>query len=88
MKEVLLRLLNKMERTPSFYARIDNIRNYSRQFLNGINPSMTMGEFLDDMDRMESCMNSGENCVITEHGINYVNDLSPALNTKDADTNE
>ncbi len=75
MKKILLKLINYLERTPSHYARIDNIRNYSRDFIESFK-GKTIDEFLEEMDNMDRCMQSVKNCVISNNGTQQVNDLS------------
>lgn len=62
----ILKLLNWMHKhkDPSYYASVDNVKVYSREFLESVNPKDTMKKFLADMDRMDRCMRSGGNCII------------------------
>ena len=56
MKKLLLWLLNQDKSNPSFYARIDNVKYYSREFLEAQPPTLSIGNFLHQMDLMDKCM--------------------------------
>lgn len=77
MKKFLLWILNKFcNDTPCEYALVNNVENYSRRFLDSTlsqTPKVTLKEFLDDMDRMDKCLKSGESCTI-KGGIVYKGD--------------
>ena len=59
--------------TPCQYGLINNVDAYERKFLDQTleqNPSITLKEFLVDMNRMDKCMKSNEACTI-KNGIVY-----------------
>lgn len=68
MKNLLLWILNKFYNgTPCEYGLINNVEAYDRAFLDDEakrNPKKPLSQFLKEMDRMDKCMASGENCVI------------------------
>jgi hypothetical protein len=79
LRKFLLRLINYLNDNPGEYAFIDNMSFYSKLFLKSGEQTQTLEEFFKDMEKMEKCMNSGENCLILG-GIVYKGaDLSQHL---------
>lgn len=68
--KAILRIANKIKTTPVVYGCVNNIDYYSKEFLRSYDQSKTLKEFFKDMDKMEKCMKSGENCLIQD-GIVY-----------------
>ena len=67
---LLLWIINKLNKDPQHYGVVNNVDNYSRSFLDdtaSANPDITLKNFLADMDKMDKCIG---NCVI-KNGIVY-----------------
>lgn len=60
----LLWVINKLENSPSYYARVNNVEVYARSFIDSFDHKKTIGQFLKEMDTMDECMKSGDNCTI------------------------
>lgn len=61
----LLFLLNRfLNGTPAEYGLINNVDAFSRGFLEDQPKDQTMGEFLEEVYLFDSCLESGEGCVI------------------------
>lgn len=75
MNEILLKLMNWLERTPNGYGRIDNINNYSREFIESYK-GKTVNQFLKQMDRMDRCLKADDNCLIENGNITHNENLT------------
>ena len=81
LQKLLLKILNWLDKGPNYYAFVDNVKVYSREFLEAdvrYYKHKTIRRFLKDMDKMEKCMLSGKNCIM-ERGVVVL---------KDADVND
>lgn len=73
MEKILLKILNWLNRTPSYYGLVNNCDIYSKEFLDQsaeMEPEITLKKFMADMAKMNECLDGkcGNGFSVIEDG--------------------
>lgn len=71
MKNLLLKILNWLDESPAKYGFINNIENYSREFLEEsarMEPDVTLSQFMKDMRTMDNCISQNGDFTVIQNG--------------------